>query len=141
MRRYPQLHSTPNAVAAFPSEGSAPPSVIQTSNRRRYPQFGGTLALVATLPSVGVAIADSKTVTFDGGGIISRASLKRLKRQAEEQRRRRESTWDAGLLASKELVEQVTRAMDGAPSAAPQQAKAKFIDDEEEEIEMLLMAA
>lgn len=80
-------------------------------------------------------------VTFDGGGIISRASLKRLKRQAEEERKRRESTWEAGLLASRELVAQVTRAMDGGATAAAQQTVAAFIDDEEEEIEMLLMMA
>lgn len=57
MRRYPQLRSTPNLVAAIPSQGSA--AVIQTSNRRRYPQLRGTLALVATLPSVGTPTAGS----------------------------------------------------------------------------------
>lgn len=112
--------------------------VLAATGTVSQPARTGTIVLVEASDTFAASGSSGAT---DCGGIISRASIKRLKRKAEEDRKRRESTWEAGLLASKELVEQVARAMDGPQTIATQRAVAKFIDDEEEEIEMLLMAA
>lgn len=94
---------------------------------------------VAHIMTHGLDIGPAAVSSFDGGGIpLTRGQLKRLKRKAEDERRRREAGWDAGLLASKELIEQITRAFDG-PAANPTARTIAPDDDDEDEIAMLLM--
>lgn len=86
--------------------------------------------------------AGASAVAFDGGGIpLTRGQLKRHKRKAEEDRRRREAGWEAGLLASRELIEQIGRAFDGPPVVTITAMPESFTDeDDEEAILMLVMS-